>query len=244
MRPPLRLREATTIGPAVFLLALSLTGCSRRATEQPQSRPGPAVLATWAEQFAAMEGAVKAKTPDLVLVSGTVVPDHMGPGPTAELVELRGHFSYVGTKPTGTDNEGKPLYPIRMVRFTDHHLATTMTVDPEETAGGVGFPAPPGSGERARLIRLSPQDVLRQTRAEGEAHMGEPVKRGNIRLNLLRTDENPPDVKAPAVWSIEYYGKQRLKFWIDAQTGAVLKRELEGGEQAKPEATASPSPKP
>ncbi|HWT04068.1 MAG TPA: hypothetical protein VN256_27720 [Pyrinomonadaceae bacterium] len=227
---------ATTAGLAAFLLAPFLTGCSRAATEPPPK------LSTWAEQFAAMESAVKAKTPDAELVAAAVSPVHRGPEPTAELVELRGHFWYVSPKSSGVGDDGKPLYPSRMIRYSDHHLAQ-MSVERDDEAAETIWPPPPGSGERARLIRISPQDLLRLTRAEGEAHMGEPVNRGNIYINLVRVNEHPPDVKAAAVWSIQYYGKgQMLKIWVDAQAGTVLKREKTETNQGPPEAAESPGP--
>lgn len=234
MRRSFGLKAMMTIRLAAFSLALVFIGCSRAAPE-----PQP-VLSTWPEQFAAMESAVRAKIPDAELVAATVVPVHTGAAPTAELVELRGHFWYVSPKSPGVTNEGKPLYPSRMVRFSDHHLAK-LSVELDEEAAETIWPPPPKSAERARLIRLSPQDLLRLTRAEGEAYMGGPVDRGNIHINLLKADENPPDVKAQAVWSIEYYRKgQFLKIWVDAETGTVLKRQTMEVKQGQPEATASP----
>src|SRR5215211_2438399 len=109
----------------------------------------------------------------------------LGAAPPAVKKKMRGHFWYVSPKSSGVNDEGKPLYPSRMVRFSDHHLAK-LSVEQDDDAAETIWPPPPGSGGRARLIRLSPQDVLRMTRAEGEAHMGEPVDRGKILMNLLR----------------------------------------------------------
>jgi hypothetical protein len=225
-----------TAGLAAFLLAPFLSGCSREAPKPPPQ------LSTWAEQFAAMEQAVGGV--DFELIGAELHPVSNKPVPAGEPIELRGHFAFVSPKSLGVNDEEKPLYPLRMIRFNDHHLATSLMVasDYSQTV----HPPPPKSGERARLIRLSAQDVLRMTRAEGEAHMGAPVDSGNTIIDLAHTDEHPPDVSAPAVWQINYYGKGKTLFlWIDAQTGAVLKRAVE--EEAKkggPEATASPSPKP
>jgi hypothetical protein len=238
MRRSFRLKATMTARLAAFLLAPLVLGCSRAEPEPPPK------LATWAEQFAAMESGVRAKIPDAELVAAAVVPVHRGPEPTAELVELRGHFLYVSPKSSGVTDDGKPLYPSRMIRYSDHHLAK-LSVERDDEAAETIWPPPTGSGERARLIRLSPQDLLRLTRAEGEAHMGEPVNRGNIYINLLRANEHPPDVKAAAVWSIEYYGKgQRLKIWVDAEMGAALKREKTEAKQGPPEVAESPASKP
>ncbi len=238
MRSSFRHRAMMTARLAAFLLAPLLTGCSRAEPEPP---PKPS---TWAEQFAAMESAVRAKIPDAVLVDGVIVPVHTGPAPAADMIELRAHFWYVSPKSSGVTNEGTPLYPSRMVRYSDHHLGK-LSVERDDEAVETIWPPPPGSGERARLIRVSPQDVLRATRSEGEAYMGQPVDRGNIRMSLVRVGENPPDVKAEAVWSIVYYRKgQALELWIDAQAGTVLKRETIEIKQGETEATPSPSSKP
>jgi hypothetical protein len=221
---------------AAFLLALFLSGCSR---EPPQPPPK---FSTWAEQFAAMEKAVGSR--DFELVGAELHPVSRQPVPAGEPIELRGHFSFISPKSSGVNGEGKPLYPLRMVRFNDHHLATSLMLAPDYS--DTIHPPPPKSGERARLIRLSAQDVLRMTRAEGEAHMGAPVDSGNIIIDLAHTDEHPPEVNAPAAWNINYYGKGKtLTLWIDAQTGAVLKRAVKGETKTGgPEATASPSPRP
>ena len=235
MRHPFELKAKMTVGLAAFLLASFVTGCSREAPKPPP------VLSTWAEQFAAMEKAVGGG--DFELVGAELHPVSRKPAPAGEPIELRGHFAFVSPKSSGVDDEGKPLYPLRMVRFNDHHLATSLMVAPDYT--DTLHPPPPKSGERARLIRLSAQDVLRMTRAEGEAHMGAPVDSGNIIIDLAHTDDLPPEVKALAVWQINYYGKGKtLSLWIDAQTGTVLKRAVDETKQEQTGATPSPSSKP
>jgi hypothetical protein len=54
--------------------------------------------------------------------------------------------------------------------------------------------------------------------------MKEPVSSTNTVINLVRASEIPSDLNATAVWKISYYGKTTLFIWVDAQTGAVLKR--------------------
>jgi len=208
-----------TVRLAPLLLAPFLTGCARAAVEQPP------VLSTWGEQFAEMEKAVRAKGGELELVSAGAAPVGPAPGAPAGLIELRGHFVYVSPKPTGVNSQGNQTYAQRVVRFNDHHLATTLEVESKD--GATAEAPPPGAAERARLIRLSPQDVLRLTRAEGEAHMRRPVDAGNVWIDLAMPGELPPDVKAPAVWLAVYFGeKETLTLFVDAQAGTILKRQV------------------
>jgi hypothetical protein len=228
-----------TVRLAAFLLAPLLTGCSRAAPE-----PTPK-LSTWAEQFAAMEQAVRAKGPDFELVGAEVQPLRKSPDAPDDTVELRGHYLFVSPKSSGVNNEGKPVYPSRFVRFNDHRLAASLRVESGDEAGNRIHPPPPRSGERARLIRFSAQDVLRLTRAEAEAQLGGPVDREDIIIDLEHTDRIPPDVNALAVWTINYYrAGATLKIWFDAEKGTVLKRETTYKREEQPGATPSPSSKP
>ena len=210
-----RLRTSITVGCVISFLPSFLMGCAR--SPQP-----PSVLSSWSEQFAAVERAVQATGSDFVLVSGEIFPARDKQGTPDEPIELRVTFLFVSPKVLKVDSNNSPRYPARMVHYNDHKLATSLRVDNDfsETI----YPPDSKSGESARLIRLGPQDVLRLTLAEGQTHLKEPVNNQNTVINLVRTSEIPPDVNAPAVWKISYYGKTTLSIWVDAKTGAILKR--------------------
>jgi hypothetical protein len=78
--------------------------------------------------------------------------------------------------------------------------------------------------ELAHSIRLSPQDVLKLTKADGEANNGGQPVTGNVSIKLLIGSDVPPDVSSPAVWDIHYVGKEFLYILVDAQTGQILRR--------------------
>lgn len=219
MRRSFRHRAMMTARLAAFLLAPLALGCARAAVEPPP------VLLTWGEQFAEVEKAVRAKGGELELVTAGAAPVDPTPGAPAGLIELRGHFIFISPRATGVNWQGKQTYAQRVVRYNDHHLATTLEVESKDDA--TTEPPPPGAVERARLIRLGPQDALRLTRAEGEAHMRRPVDSGNMWIDLAMPDELPPDVKAPAVWVAVYFSeKEALTLFVDAQAGTILKRQV------------------
>lgn len=215
MLPLFRCR--TPLTASCLLLVFLLMGCSRASAPSP-----PPVLSSWSEQFAAMERALHELGGDFMLDSAAIYPVRDKPGAPDEPIELRETFLFISPKSTQTGDDGAPTYAARAIHFNDHRLATTLRVGDEFQTS---YPVDPKAGAAARLIRLSPQDVLRLTLAEGQAFMGKPVYKGNISISLVRVSEIPPEVKAPAVWTITYYRQEAyLSLWIDAQSGAVLKR--------------------
>src|SRR2546423_4950277 len=169
MLPLFRRRAPATA--CCLLLSSLLTDCSRQPAPPP-------VLSSWSEQFAAMERAVQQKIgSDLVLVSGDIMPVRERQVAPGEPIELRSTFLFVSPKSSYIDNEGKPRHPAVIVHYKDHHLATTLRLDDEMQTI---VHADPKSGEAARLIQLSPQDVLQVTLAEGQPFLKEPVNAGNI----------------------------------------------------------------
>jgi hypothetical protein len=198
---------------AALLLLLSLTSCSR-------SQPPPPVFSPWSEQVAAAERAVQEKGGDLMLVNAGALPLRDKPSSRDEPIELGVYIFFASPKASQQADENKPRYDALMVKYNDYHLATTFRS--EDARRAIEDDKNPAG---LRVVRVGPQDVLKTTRAEGEAYMGEPVNRGNILLNLLRVSDIPSDIKSQAVWRISYLReKGSLDFWVDAQTGEILKR--------------------
>ena len=226
-------RRASAVGCAAsFLLAAALAGCSRKEPEPPPK------LATWAEQVSAAERVVRDRGGDFMLTDAGAYPKR-DPGQRAASggpIELTVYLYFVGSKATQRPEENEPAYDMFSVRFNDHRLATTLKVEElrrfiedEKIPGGLG------------ALRFGPQDVFKVTLAEGESYMGEAVNAGNIDLSLVRPSSTPPDLKGRAVWKVIYYrtADEKLRVFVDAQTGAVVKRET---ETKKEEAGATPSP--
>lgn len=215
MLPSFGFKARFTVWCACSLFIFLLEGCAR-------SEP-PRVLSSWSEQMAAMEQAIQKINSDFVLVSGTISAVRSKQGAPDEPIELRATFTFVNPKSSQTNDSGEPRYPARFVKYIDHRLSTTLRVDDEFHTGQSPDPK---AREASRLIRLSPQDVLRLTLGEGQRYLTEPVNHGNIIINLVPPPELPSDVKAPAVWRIQYGGNGNISIWVDAQTGAILKREI------------------
>lgn len=216
MLPSFGFKARATVWCACFLFISLLFGCAR-------SEP-PRVLSPWSEQMAAMEQAIQKIDNNFVLVSGTISPVRSKQGTPDEPIELRATFTFVNPKSSQTNDNGEPRYPTRFVKYIDHRLSTTLRVDDEFQTGQAPDPK---AREASRLIRLSPQDVLRLTLAEGQRYLKEPVNHGNIMINLVPPLELPSDVKAPAVWKVQYGGNGNISIWVDAATGAILKREIQ-----------------
>ena len=212
-------RSTTIILSLLSLLPISLAGCSRTAA--------PAVRASWSEQRARAEDALKPLGSDFVLQSGLAEPVRSKQGAPDEPVELKVTLVYLSQKSSQASAAGAPLYAARIVHFNDHRLATTLRVDDEfhrpEAPDALAL-------ERARLMRLGPQDVLQLTLKEGQAYMGKPVDGGNITIRLPRVSERPPELSALAAWQVTFYrtSDEYLSIWVDAQTGALLTRSEKG----------------
>ncbi len=218
------MQRSTTIilSGVLTLLVTFLAGCAR-----------PAVLpvrASWSEQRAAAERALKITGNDFVLISGLAEPVRGKQGASDEPVELNVTLMFVSRKSFQVNAVGAPLYATRIVHFNDHRLASTLRVDDEIQRAESPDPA---SLEQARMIQLSPQDVLQLTLKEGEAYMGRPVDRGNITIRLPRASEKPSGLNAPAAWNITFYrtSDKYLSLWVDGQTGTVLMRSENDSKQ-------------
>lgn len=214
----LRKGSSITIG-AISFLALLLISCSKTVPAPP---PKPS---SWSEQLSAARDKLKDQNGDYVLYSAVVSPRREGEYVPAEPTECFVYLAFMSQKPTQTGEKGEPQYSHIGVHFDDYHLATTLRAENKVAINGS---PDPGWPDAERSIQLSPQDVLKLTRAEGEGFMGAPVEKGNIRLNLLMSPQVPPELNSPAVWNITYYRRDKyLTLFIDARNGVVLKRSVE-----------------
>jgi hypothetical protein len=211
--------STTMILAGLFALISLLVGCAR-----PAAAP---VRASWADQRAAAERALKTMGDDFVLVGGLAEPVRIKQGSPDEAVELKVLLSFLSQKSSQVNVNGTALHAMRVVHFKDYHLAETLRVDDEDQRAESPDPT---VIERARLIQIGPQDVLQLTRKEGEAYMGKPVDRGNISITLPRASVKPSELKDKAVWEITFYriDDEYLTIWVDAQTGALVMRSEKG----------------
>ena len=219
-KPDKYVQQSTTIILAgLFALLSFLVGCIHSSS--------PPVRASWADQRAAAEHALKNMGDDFVLVGALAEPVRSKQGSPDEAVELKVLLSFLSQKSSQVNANGTALHAMRIVHFNDYHLATTLRVDDEVQRAESPDPT---AVEQARLIQIGPQDVLQLTRKEGEAFMGKPVDMGNISINLPRASEKPPELKAKAVWEITFYrtSDEYLSIWVDAQTGILVMRSEKG----------------
>ena len=214
-------RISTSARGVLFLFVLLLVGCG-------PSTPPP-VRSSWSDQLAAIEQAFpELMGADSALIRGTAHPKRK-PGESQgadEPIELRVFLEFQSQKPSQADTQGVPLCSTRSVVFSDYHLATTLASDIDEAFLKHRSGAPAIS---PRSIRLSAQDALQLTLAEGEAYMGEPVDGGNTEFFLRGLEDNSAEAKTHAVWEFAYLKDKdhALSILVDAQTGAILKR-IEG----------------
>lgn len=196
--------------------ALFLQGCSR-------TEPAPA-LSPWSEQVEAIERAVGGQNSGYQLAQISIFPQRpVVPLVPGGPVALKLYFLFVKPKASQSAGENVPGYDAREVKYDDHLLATTLKVNDfrrsikdEIVADGV------------RSIRVGPQDALKATQADGEAFMGAQAGNDNMLFYLFRPTNPPEELHAPIAWRIVYLRKGKsLFFLVDAQTGAILKREIE-----------------
>jgi hypothetical protein len=83
-------------------------------------------------------------------------------------------------------------------------------------------------------VKISPREAALLTSSEGCAFAhraiitsGLDYRNGSPRVVLHLDDTKTAELGVPAVWEIEWTDVKRLKmtFWIDSETGAILKRE-------------------
>jgi hypothetical protein len=186
---------------AIALVVLFLTGCGRPGSSAP-----------WSTQVRAAQQAAAAIDAQAVLIWATARPvDHDAPaGP------LSMHFSFV--RPSGETIE---------VFFEDARIASTLDITEARQDRGPS-PAEQAAVQQAlAYVRISAAEALERTIAEGQAFSA-PYQGKVYPSALLLLAANAQDrFGVPAVWAVTWLGPtgKELKFWIDAQTGAILQRE-------------------
>lgn len=205
----------------VFLMAL-LASCTFL-------KPSP-VRSSWSEQLAAMDQASIKKFGNnldgFVLISVNPWLLRTDTNDQTTPTELRTICVFLSAAPVKTNPEGKPLHALRTFFYNDHSLTSSMKVDDEMLKSD--SPDPLAKTQMA-LIKISPQDALQSILEDAQTFLGHEVTQNNFDLWLeIGGPEHRRVTSEQAeqpIWVISFAkDRQQLTFWIDAETGKILKR--------------------
>jgi hypothetical protein len=143
-------------GFILSFLALFVVGCSR---------PTPS---SWSEQLAAAKGAVEKTGSGFVVKDVEFTWNSLHGEYINEPLEFIAKIIFVNKSQSKVDEHGKPLYPLRWVRYNDLHLSSTLRMIDYDA--DTAEPPDLKRAELIDLVKISPQDVLKLTLAEGEAN--------------------------------------------------------------------------